>query len=53
MNLQLGSSQTLKIAKAKVEAAEFKKMVNKMYDRPFIPTPVVTEVEPEIYIENI
>lgn len=28
-------------------------MVSVLYDRPFITAPMVTEVEPEIYVENI
>lgn len=37
----------------KAYVAEIKKMVDELYDRPFIPAPVVIEVDPNIEVENI
>lgn len=37
----------------KGEVAEIKKMVTELYDRLFIPTSVVMEIEPKIEAKNI
>lgn len=53
MNQQMGSGQIPDIAEVKFEVAEIKKMVDELYDRPFIPSPVVAEVELGIYVQNM
>lgn len=50
---QMGSVQNLNIVEVKEEVAEIKKMVNELYDWPFILVPVITEVEPKIHVVNI
>lgn len=53
MTRQLGNSQTSDIAKVKMEMAKIKKMVSELYDRPFIPSPMIMKFEPKVYVENI
>lgn len=47
---QLGSSQTLDVAKVKADVAKIKKIVDELFDSLFIPAPVVLEVEPDIQV---
>lgn len=49
----MGNHQISKIIKVKVEVAKIKKMVNEMYDKPFLSTHVVTDIEPKIKVVNI
>lgn len=53
MAQQLGSGQVSAIAEVKFEVNGIKKMVDQLYDRPFIPALVVVEVKPNIYVKNI
>lgn len=48
MTRKLGSNQIPDILELKVEVEEIKKMSNELYDRAFIPTPMIMENEPEI-----
>lgn len=48
MTYQLVSNQILDIAEVKTKVAEIKKKMDELYDRPFIPTPVIVEVNLEI-----
>lgn len=41
------------IEKVKTEVVRIKKIVDKLYERLFIPAPVVMEVVPEVQVENI
>lgn len=53
MTRQLGSGQIFYIAEVKFKVAKIKKMVDELYDQPFIPTLVVVDMELAIYVENI
>lgn len=45
MTHQLGSGQIQDIVEVKIEVAEIKNMEEKLYNRLFIPVPVLTEVD--------
>lgn len=53
MTRQLRSNHTPDISKVKSEVAKIKKMVDDLYDMPFIPALVIVEVDPKIQVENI
>lgn len=44
MTIQLGSGKILDITEVKIEVAEINKIGDGLYDRPFIPTPVITKI---------
>lgn len=50
---QLDSGQNPNIMKVKVKLAKIRKLVDKLYERPYFLAPVITEIELEIEIENI
>lgn len=37
----------------KAKVAELRKMIEEMYDGPFIPTRIIMKVEPKVVVENI
>lgn len=37
----------------KADVPELSKMIEKIYDRSFIPTPIITELEPKVEVKNI
>lgn len=53
MTHQLGRGQIPNITEVKIEVAEIKKIVDDLYDIPFIPTPVTIMIEQEREVENI
>lgn len=50
---QLGSGQTPDVLELKAEVDEIWKLVDELYDRPFILAPIITEIKLEIEFENI
>lgn len=52
MTRHFGSSKILDIVEVKSKVAEIKKIVDELYDRPFIPALVITKIEPEIEVKN-
>lgn len=49
----MGRGQIPNITEVKIEVAEIKKIVDDLYDIPFIPTPVTIMIEQEREVENI
>lgn len=49
----MGNIQIPDISEVKSKVQEIKKMIVKLYDRSIIPKPIVTDVVPEVYVENI
>lgn len=50
---QLGREKTPDIVEVKSEVDKINKMVMELYDRLIIPELVITQVVPEVYIDNI
>lgn len=52
MTRHFGSNKILDIVEVKSKVAEIKKIVDELYDRPFIPASVITKIKPEIEVKN-